>query len=446
LRQKEGWDTVYKRKWRGRSKRAKYRGPERERREKQEVRWRRKKRGKQDGGAGGASGTERRGRQVKCYGRGSGQDGRKMRDGKSDGAVDTGRKPGGMGASELRTADFLRDKSLLLLLHLACMGALAGFLYLTGYSGACTALILIFWVLLLGGWLWSTYLLRRNYFREAGRVLEKLDQRYLLGELLPDSFRLEDRLYRELIRKSNKSVIERIRQIEEEQKSYREYIESWVHEVKTPIANISLLCDNRRRAAGEGEALREAFRTVSLENQRIENYVDMALYYARSEEVYKDYLIRATKLDEVVLEVLDKNRLLMIGCGVRVQVDCAELVYTDRKWVSFILNQMLLNSVKYRSSAPSFSIYAGREKNGVTLVLEDNGTGIRKEELSRIFEKGFTGSNGRDHERATGMGLYLCRKLCGKLGIGLRAESEYGSGTKMYLEFPLSNYIERGVC
>ena len=77
------------------------------------------------------------------------------------------------------------------------------------------------------------------------------------------------------------------------------------------------------------------------------------------------------------------------------------------------------------------------------LVLEDNGTGIPAEELSRIFEKGFTGSNGRNHERSTGMGLYLCRKLCDKLGIGIRAWSEYGMGTRMFLEFPISNYIAR---
>ena len=118
-------------------------------------------------------------------------------------------------------------------------------------------------------------------------------------------------------------------------------------------------------------------------------------------------------------------------------------MYTDRKWIAFILNQMLLNSVKYRREQPVFYIYTERGKNGVVLVLEDNGAGIRQEEIPRIFEKGFTGSNGRSHERSTGMGLYLCRKLCGRLGIGIRAESEYGKGTKMFLEFPISNYISR---
>lgn len=346
----------------------------------------------------------------------------------------------------MKLKEFMKDKSLLLILHLTCMCASVGFLRVTGYSPSNITLLLIFWVMVLGGWLAATYRQRRNYFEEVGRILEKMDQRYLLGELIPNSFRLEDRLYRDMIRKSNKSVIERIRQIEDGQKDYREYIEGWVHEVKAPITGISMICDNRRKEGAPGNISPEEkqdFLSVGMEIQRIENYVDMALYYARSEEVYRDYLIQETSLDEVVCEVLEKNRLLLIQNRVRAEVDCGELVYTDGKWIQFILNQMILNSVKYRSESPVFRLYTKRESNGVRLVLEDNGVGIPTAELPRIFEKGFTGSNGRSHERATGMGLYLCRKLCDKLGIGISAESDYGEGTKMMLEFPISNYISR---
>ncbi len=341
--------------------------------------------------------------------------------------------------------NFLKDKCLLLILHGVCMCLLGAFLRLTGYEAANTGLILIFWTLILLVWLGTVYIQRKIFFLEAGQILEKIDQRYLLGELLPDSFRLEDKLYRDMICCSNKSVIERIRQIEEEQRDYKEYIESWVHEAKAPITSISLVCENGRRRWGKEETAEagRAFRTAGLENQRLENYVDMVLYYARSEEVYKDYLIQETNLQEVAYEVLEKNRLLLIQNQVSAEASAEEWVYTDRKWIAFILNQLLLNSVKYRSERPVFRIYAQKGKNGVTLTLEDNGTGIRQEELSRIFEKGFTGSNGRNHERATGMGLYLCRKLCGRLGIGIRAESEYGRGTKIFLEFPISNYINR---
>lgn len=348
----------------------------------------------------------------------------------------------------MRLSDFVRDKGMLLLFHLVCMCVAAAFFRLTGYNGTNTVLFLVVWVLLLMAWLAVNFIQRRRFFQEAQRILEKVDQRYLLGELLPDSYRLEDRLYREMIHRSSKSCIERIRQIEEEQKDYKEYIESWVHEIKAPITGIALLCNNRRGMVSQGNASSEAtlvpradYLTVSLENQKIENYVDMVLYYARSEAVYKDYLIRETCLEDVVYEVLDKNRLLLIQNQVHADVNCNDTVYTDRKWIAFILNQMLLNSVKYRNDDPLLRICTRRETNNVLLIFEDNGIGIRQEELSRIFDKGFTGSNGRDNRRSTGMGLYLCQKLCGRLGIGLSAESEYGTGTKLCLEFPISNYI-----
>lgn len=344
----------------------------------------------------------------------------------------------------MKLRDFLKDKCLLLLLHLICICLMTGFLKITGYAGTNIILIVIFWLMILTAWLFTTYLQRRKYFQEAEQILEKMDQRYLLGELLPSSFLLEDKIYQNMIRKSNKSVIERIRKIEDEQRDYKEYIESWVHEIKAPITGISLICDNRRKIKKKepiSSEAKEAFWMIRMENQKIENYVDMVLYYARSEEVYKDYLIQETRLEEVVFEVLHKNQLLLIKNQVQAKVDCLDTVYTDRKWISFILNQLILNSVKYKSNRPFFHIYTKREKNGVLLVLEDNGIGIRPEELSRIFEKGFTGSNGRNHEKSTGMGLYLCRKLCDKLGIGIRVESVYEEGTKILLEFPISNYI-----
>lgn len=342
----------------------------------------------------------------------------------------------------MRLLPFFKDKCLLLLLHLSCMAALAAFLYLTGYGSAGILLILIFWLLILSAWLGALFLRRRKYFGEIAQIMEGLDQRYLLGELLPRSFLLEDSLYREMIHASNKAVIEGIRSLEQEQKDYREYIESWIHEVKAPITGISLLSESGRKSR-DPEGLRKAMGEICLENQRIENYVDMALYYARSEQVYKDYRIQRTDLQQIGQEVLEKNRLLLIESRVQARVDCPDPVYTDRKWILFILNQMILNSVRYCSSRPVFSIYTRQGRDGVVLTVEDNGTGIRPEELSRIFEKGFTGTNGRERRRSTGMGLYLCRKLCDKLGIGLKAESEYGKGTRLLLTFPISRYVSR---
>lgn len=335
---------------------------------------------------------------------------------------------------------FFKDKCLLVILHIICMCALGLFLRLTGSTNTSIALIMIFWVIILGTWLVVTYLERRKFFCEIGQILDQTDQRYLLGELLPDSFRLEDRLYREMIRCSNKSVIETIRQIEAFNRDYKDYIESWVHEAKAPLTGISLLCENGRNYDGTSGA-KEMFDAISLENEKIGCLVDTVLYYARSENVYKDFFIRNTDLQEIAEDILKKNRLLFIQNHVRAEVNCPHTVYTDRKWIEFILNQIILNCVKYCNESPVFLIYTKQEQCSVLLTVEDNGTGIRPEDLPRIFKKGFTGSNGRSHDRATGMGLYLCKNLCGKLGIGLHAESEYGKGTKMLLTFPISNYI-----
>ena len=179
--------------------------------------------------------------------------------------------------------DFLKDKLLLLTLQAACMLASAAFLYATGYPAAYIGILLFCWFLILSVWLLGEYVRRRRYFRQLERILEDADQKYLLGELMPESFRLEDRLYRDMIRRSSKSVIERIHAVEDAGKDYREYIESWVHEIKAPIADIGLLCEKQKDGIG---------RRILTENRRTENYVDMALFYARSDEVYQDYLIK----------------------------------------------------------------------------------------------------------------------------------------------------------
>ena len=129
-----------------------------------------------------------------------------------------------------------------------------------------------------------------------------------------------------------------------------------------------------------------------------------------------------------------------------VEVECGEeKVYTDRKWILFILNQLILNCTKYKAEEGArICITAEALRHGVRLLVEDNGAGIREEELPRIFEKGFTGTNGRKNDRATGMGLYLCRKLCRKLGIEIYPQSEYGTGTCIALEFPVSRYVING--
>lgn len=185
--------------------------------------------------------------------------------------------------------------------------------------------------------------------------------------------------------------------------------------------SISLICERQKD---------DRMRRILRENGKVENYVDMALYYARSDEVYKDYQIRETQLQQAAEEALMKNKYYLIQNQIEADADCTHTVYTDVKWISFILNQLILNAVAYRSDArPRIRIYTEPYAHGVSLIVADNGIGIGAADLPRIFEKGFTGANGRKRGRATGMGLYLCKKLCMKLGIQILASSREGAGT-----------------
>lgn len=213
----------------------------------------------------------------------------------------------------MKLTEYLADRVLLLVLHLFCMLLLSGFLYATGSPLLHLGMILIFWCLILLIYFSVQYWNRRIYFQKAESLLHNLDQRYLLGEMLPESFHLEDRLYRDMIRRSNKSVIERIHLLEEEQKDYQEYIESWVHEIKAPVTSIGLFCENNKN---------EVTRKILLENQRTENYIDMVLYYARSENVYKDYLIKETDLNQIAAETIVRNKQYLIQNHVKVEVNC----------------------------------------------------------------------------------------------------------------------------
>lgn len=241
----------------------------------------------------------------------------------------------------MKLTEYLKDKVLLLLLHMVCMAGLVIFLRLTGYSMDKCVIILVCYGVILAGWLFLQFFSRRSYFRKLEQLTDQLDRRYLLGELMPESFGLEDRKYRELIRKSNKSVIERIHQMEQNQKDYREYIESWVHEIKAPITAIALNCENNRD---------ERSRYLLVENRKVENYVDMALYYARMDAVYKDYMIAESNLQEVAQQVLLQNKYYLIQSHVKAEVACPDTVYSDKKWIAFILNQLIQNSVKYGRS------------------------------------------------------------------------------------------------
>lgn len=336
----------------------------------------------------------------------------------------------------MKLAGYLKEKAPVLLINAAGLFFLSLFLRLSGSRTGDILIIGFFWLLILTIWLLTDFSRRKKYFAHLFTLLEELDQSYLISEVMESSPRLEDRLYREIIRHSNRSVIERIHSLEDSQRDYKEYIEQWIHEVKLPLTAARLLCENHPA---------QDSRDLLMELGKIEKQVDQVLFYARMEHAYQDYLIHPADLRRTVLTAIAENKPYFIQKNMRISLKLPEeppiMVSTDEKWVVFLLNQVFANSIKYcREEAPLVEISVQKGHQQLTLIVEDNGPGIPREDLGRIFDKGFTGRNGRRYAKSTGIGLYLCKRLCDKLSIGLACESVEGQFTRILFTFPDSDF------
>ncbi len=319
-----------------------------------------------------------------------------------------------------------------LLTNLICMVALIVFLLVCGNSISVVLLILVVWAVVLLSGLFLTYWKRKQQMQKLLDMAGWLSERYLISEVMELPEQAEDQVYYQLLKMAGKSMLEQIGEVRRERLEYKEYIEQWIHEIKTPITAMKLLCENHRT---------DWTKELLLELEKTNRFTEQALYYARSEHTEKDYSVREMSLSQVVHQAIADNKYLLLQSGVRLEVEeMADTVYSDEKWVRFILNQLIANVVKYRSGQPVLRFSTRRQQDQVILVVEDNGIGISPADLPRVFEKGFTGQNGRMVQQSTGIGLYLCKRLCDKLGIGIAAESS-GQGTAISLAFHINCLI-----
>ena len=265
-------------------------------------------------------------------------------------------------------------------------------------------------------------------------MAEGLEEKYLLSEMLPEPEHAEEQVYFQLFKMASKSMLEQIGTVARERQEYREYIEQWIHEIKTPITAMKLLCENHK----------EPFtRELMRELEKTNRFTEQALYYARSEYTEKDYSVQEIRLFDVVHQAIADNKYLLLQNQVALEMEESELtVYSDDKWIRFILDQLIVNAVKYSREHPVLHFYTQVQGDQIFLFVEDHGIGISENELPRIFEKGFTGQNGRIRQNATGIGLYLCKRLCDKLGIGIAAQSGE-TGTTMILSFQINHFIHQ---
>lgn len=237
-------------------------------------------------------------------------------------------------------------------------------------------------------------------------------------------------LYRSMIAKMRQ---EKEELIFEDQKRYTEmmdYYGMWAHQIKTPIAAMRILVQSGMDRE-ENEEYQKLFRQLQMELFKTEQYVEMVLSYLKIGDIAKDMVLERCDLGKVVRQAVKKYSKLFILQKLSLEMgEIAEIVLTDEKWLSFVVEQILSNALKYTKSG-SVSIYL--EQEGV-LVIKDTGIGISAEDLPRIMEKGYTGYNGRIDKRSTGIGLYLCKKVMDKLHHQLRIDSEDGKGTKVVLD------------
>ena len=222
----------------------------------------------------------------------------------------------------------------------------------------------------------------------------------------------------------------------------------WIHEVKIPISSLVLMCHNDKKD-NESISREQTFSMNHINEKyikqirRLDNYTDQVLYYMRSNCTENDYLIKETALDKIVANVLIKNKDDLLENKMNISVDVrACKVMTDAKWIEFILNQIINNSIKYkRSDIDSvIKIQAKEDAGSVYLSIYDNGIGILSKDVASVFKKSFTGENGRKGAKSTGMGLYIAKKLCVKLGHKIEISSKENQWTQVTIIFGKNDY------
>ena len=277
-------------------------------------------------------------------------------------------------------------------------------------SALCAALVL--------GWFLADYRKQREKKKRLTHLAALPDD---LTERLEEAPGSLEEAYETIIRNLSQREQEFRREQQRREADRADYYTTWVHQIKTPIASMYLSLENEDSPLS---------RSLGEELQRIEQYVQMVLTYQRLDSVDTDYVFRECPMDPLVKGALRKFAAQFIRKGIRLDyTPTQKSVVTDEKWLSFVVEQLLSNALKYTPQG-TVSIYL---EDG-SLCIRDTGIGIAPEDLPRIFERGYTGCNGRSDKKASGLGLYLCRRICNNLGHNLTAESTPGVGTLMKLD------------
>lgn len=336
----------------------------------------------------------------------------------------------------MKFSRFLKDKMYVVFLSLICYVIILLIFFAFKINIEVIISISIIYIFLILTILLIDYYRKKNFYTDLIYNIEALDKGYLVLETLQKPDFYEGELLCQALYDIDKSMSENINQIEEQMQDFKNYIEMWIHEVKIPLSTLVLISENHKD---------QFDKKTKAQLKRLENYVDQVLYYARSENAEKDYLIKETDLSKVIKNVGLKNMDELLENKIDYNVKNVNVkVLTDSKWLEFILEQIINNSIKYkRDIEDSFiKISSLDEKNRTTLIIEDNGIGIKESDLKQVFDKSFTGENGRNKSKSTGMGLFIAKNMCEKLGHKINIESKENEYTKVYITFAKDKYYE----
>lgn len=335
----------------------------------------------------------------------------------------------------MKFKSYIKDKTLLILVFVITV--LLEYCLFTAFKALYSLEIMIITleVIDIAVFIGIDYIKRNTFYNQLKSKLEVLEKKYLVLETISCPDFEEGKFVYDCMYDINSSMLENIVKYKRDIDNFKEYLEMWIHEIKLPIANLMLICHNNET---------EITTQVLLKLQQLDLLSEQLLYYVRSEYSNQDYLIRTTKLSSVIKPVAMRYKENLLASNIAFEVNVGDTtVRTDAKWLEFILNQIVNNSIKYKNDVdPKISIWAKETKKNTTLFIRDNGIGIPKEDLQRVFKKTFTGTNGRKYAQATGMGLYIVKNLCKKLGHEVSIKSEVGEYTQLEIIFDRNDFYD----
>lgn len=333
----------------------------------------------------------------------------------------------------MKFSEYLKDKRYLIMFYLMLMTFITLVIYLdipiqVSYENIIyinSVSFIFFLIYLIIGFLYH-----RRYYDLIQDIINNRERDIIYH--LPEPYTYQQKVFNDLLKKVYKKQIEVIERQNIEKQENKEYVSTWVHEIKTPIAVSRLIIEN-----SQGKAQQEVLENLSEELDRIEGQVEQALYYSKLDVFEKDYFIQQLSLDKVIKGVIKKHTRTFINK--KIELDIKEInmeINTDKKWLGFIIEQVLINSLKYTGNKGKISVWAEKNSRFKRLHIKDNGIGIKPEDLPRVFDKGFTGYIGRREEKSTGIGLYLAKKLAKRLGHDITIKSRHGQYTQVTIIFP----------